>query len=68
MIYEIDGKYYILASHKFREVIIDKKDGEYDVKLVDKAEPIERTPNIKAQLVSVEQAYSARNLKNRRID
>lgn len=69
MVYEIDGKFYILASQKYREVSIEKKsDGSYDVKLNEKAEPIEKVPSIKAQSISVENAYSKRSFKSKNID
>lgn len=64
MLYEIDGKFYVLASNKYREVRVEKTSkGEYDVKLVEASEPIEKTPKIreKAQTVSVEEAYAKRN-------
>lgn len=64
MLYEIDGKFYVLASNKYREVRVEKTSkGEYDVKLVETSEPIVRTPQVKekTQTVSVEEAYAKRN-------
>lgn len=64
MLYEIDGKFYVLASNKYREVRVEKNSkGEYDVKLVETSEPIEKTPQIKekANLISVEEVYKSRN-------
>lgn len=64
MLYEIDGKFYVLASNKYREVRVEKTSkGEYDVKLVETSEPIEKTPQLreKANLISTEEAYMKRN-------
>lgn len=64
MLYEIDGKFYILASNKYREVRVERNSkGEYDVKLIETATPIEKTPQVKekTQTVSVEEAYAKRN-------
>lgn len=64
MLYEIDGKFYVLASNKYREVKVERNSkGEYDVKLVETSKPIVRTPQIKekAQFISVEEAYAKRN-------
>lgn len=69
MVYEIDGKFYVLASNKYREVEISKVSGnEYDVKLVDNVAPIEKTEKIKANSISVKEAYERRNAKNRNIE
>lgn len=64
MLYEIDGKFYVLASNKYREVKIEKDlNGGYNVKVVETAKPIEKTPQVKekAQFISVEEAYTKRN-------
>lgn len=64
MLYEIDGKFYVLASNKYREVKVEKDlNGTFDVKAIEKSEPIEKTPQLreKAQLISVEEAYARRN-------
>lgn len=64
MLYEIDGKFYVLASNKYREVKVEKDlNGAFDVKVIEKSEPIEKTPKIreKAQPISVEEAYARRN-------
>lgn len=64
MLYEIDGKFYVLASNKYREVRVEKTSkGEYDVKLVEASEPIVRTPQLraKANLISTGEAYMKRN-------
>lgn len=60
MIYEIDGKFYVLASNKYREVKVEKdSNGGYNVKAIDSAEPIERTPEVKEKVktISVEEAF-----------
>lgn len=64
MIFEIDGKFYVLASNKYREVKIEKDgNGGYNVKVVETAKPIEKTPQIKekARNITVEEAYTKRN-------
>ena len=67
MVYEIDGKYYIMANHKFYEVKIDKQGmNGYDVKLVEKAKPIEYNGEINYDQIPLEQAYKAK--KNNIID
>lgn len=63
MLYEIDGKIYVLASNKYREVTIDKdKTGGYDVKVVKTSTPIEKTSQVKerARFITVEQAHEQR--------
>ena len=60
MLYEIDGKIYVLASNKYREVKVEKdSNGGYDVKAVVTSEPIERSPEVKekANMISTEEAY-----------
>lgn len=64
MVYEIDGKYYVLAARKFREVTISKDRDGFDVKVVKGANPIEYSKNINAKKVSLEQAFSKRGRKN----
>lgn len=70
MLYEIDGKIYILASNKYREVKIEKdsKNG-YDVKVVLDARPLERTFELraKAKNITVEEAYDKKR-KNKGIE
>ena len=64
MLYEIDGKFYVLASNKYREVKVEKDaKGGYDVKLIETSEPIEKTPQLraKANLISTEEAYKNRS-------
>lgn len=64
MLYEIDGKFYVLASNKYREVKVEKDaKGGYDVKTVETSEPIEKTPQLraKANLISTGEAYMKRN-------
>lgn len=70
MLYEIDGKFYILASNKFREVRVERNSkGEYGVKLIETSEPIEKTPQLRAKsnLISTEEAYMKKN-KNKGIE
>ncbi len=57
MLYEIDGKYYVLASRRYIQVDVstDGKGG-YDVKAKDGVEPIEYSDNIKAKRVLVSEA------------
>ena len=58
MVYEIGGKYYILASRKYKEISIEKNKNDYNVIVVEKAEPIEYNKNIGAIQVSIEDAYN----------
>lgn len=70
MLYEIDGKFYVLASNKYREVKVNKDmTGGYDVKVVDTAKPIERSAGIKEKVrpISVEEAYNKKK-KNKDIE
>ena len=64
MLYEIDGKIYVLASNYYREVKVEKDlNGGYNVKLVETSEPIEKTPEIKekAKIISIEKAFGKKN-------
>ena len=66
MLYNIDGKYYILASRKYRQVTILKdKDNGYDVKLIENAKPIEYSKNINAIQVKIEEAYNNTKTKSK---
>lgn len=56
MLYEIDGKYYVLAARKFRQVEVSKNGNDYDVKVVKNVEPIEYSKNINYKRISVSQA------------
>ena len=67
MVYEIDGKYYIMANHKFYEVKVEKQGiDRYEAKLVEKAKPIEYTRDIEYNQVPIEEAYKPK--KNSIID
>ena len=60
MMFELDGKFYILASNKYREVKVNKDlNGGYDIKVVEGSEPIERSEKIKSKIrsISVEEAF-----------
>lgn len=57
MVYEIDGKYYVLANHRFNEVKIEKTGNEYDVKLVKNGKILEFRPDIAYSQVSLQEAY-----------
>lgn len=50
MLYEIDGKYYVLASRRYIQVDVstDGKGG-YDVKAKDGVEPIEYSDEMRAK-------------------
>lgn len=66
MLYEIDGKIYVLASNKYKEVRVEKdSNGGYDVKIVTTSKPIERSPEVKekAHMISTEEAYKKRSKK-----
>lgn len=66
MLYNIDGKFYILASNKYREVVVKKEKGAYKVEPVKNGKIIERIHNeIKPQL-SVEEAY--KKINNSKLD
>ena len=64
MVYEIDGKHYILANHRFYEVRVskDSKDN-YEVKLIDKAKTVEFRTDRTYPQISLAEAYN--NKKNR---
>lgn len=59
MVYEIDGKYYIMANHKFYEVKIEKNGSNYDVKIIEKAKPIEYKYGIVYNSVTIQEAYKS---------
>lgn len=64
MVYEIDGKYYVLANHKFNEVKVDKIGNDYDVKLVKNGKTVEfRTDKTYSQ-VSLQEAYKPKKSLN----
>ena len=66
MLYNIDGKFYILASNKYREVVVKREKGAYKVEPVKNGRIIERIHNeIKPQL-SVEEAY--KKINNSKLD
>lgn len=69
MIFELDGKFYILASNKYREVRVDKDLNGYDVKVVEGSEPIEKSDKIKSKIrsISVEEAFKKKK-KAKNID
>ena len=57
MLYEIDGKYYVLASRRYIQVDVstDGKGG-YDVKAKEGVEPMEYSDNIKAKRILTSEA------------
>lgn len=64
MLYEIDGKYYVLASRRYIQVTISKDaNGGYDVTPVKNAEPIEYSKNIKVKTTTVEEAFNSKSKK-----
>lgn len=70
MLYEIDGKFYILASGKYREIKIEKDSNDgYDVKLIESGKIIEKTSIDKEKVhhISLEEAYK-KKFKTKNID
>lgn len=61
MLYNIDGKFYILASNKYREVVVKREKGAYKVEPVKNGKIIERVHNEIKPQVSVEEAYKKIN-------
>lgn len=50
MLYEIDGKYYVLASRRYVQVEVSEDgNGGYDVKPIKNAEPIEYSDNMRTK-------------------
>lgn len=65
MVYEIDGKYYVLANHKFYEVRVDKDSKDnYDVKLIEKAKTIEFNRQKSYNQITLEKAYNSKKNRN----
>lgn len=61
MLYNIDGKFYILASNKYREVVVKKEKNTFKVEPVKNGKIIERVHNEIKPQVSVEEAYKKIN-------
>lgn len=60
MVYEIDGKYYIMANHKFYEVKVEKKGmNNYNVVLVKNGKQLEFKTNTVYTQVAVDKAYKS---------
>lgn len=58
MVYEIDGKYYVMANHKFYEVEIRKEGkGNFDVQLIKKGATKDFNREISYKQISLEEAY-----------
>lgn len=57
MVYEIDGKYYIMANHKFYEVKVEKLGNEYDVKLAKNGKVLEYKNDRDYPQIPLEKAY-----------
>ena len=67
MIYEINGKYYVLANHRFYEVKVEKDSNDnFDVKLVNKAPTVEYKREESYKQVTLEEAYKSK--KNHNLD
>ena len=50
MLYEIDGKYYVLASRRYVQVEVSQDgNGGYDVKPIKNVEPIEYSDNMRTK-------------------
>ena len=61
MLYYIDGKFYILASNKYREVVVKKIKDTFKVEIVKNGKIIERIHNEVKPQMSVEEAYKKTN-------
>lgn len=61
MLYNIDGKFYILASNKYREVVVKKEKNTFKVEPLKNGKIIERVHNEIKPQVSVEEAYKKIN-------
>lgn len=66
MLYYIDGKFYILANNKYREVTVTKHGKEYNVEVVPNSKKIEYVHNESRPQVSVEEAYNKINANSKR--
>lgn len=66
MLYNIDGKFYILASNKYREVVVKREKGAYKVEPVKNGKIIERIHNEMKPQLSVEEAY--KKINNSKLD
>lgn len=56
MLYEMNGKYYVLASRKYIQVEASEDgNGGYDVKVVEGVEPIEYRKDLNPRTVLVEE-------------
>ena len=66
MLYNIDGKFYILASNKYREVVVKREKGAYKVEPVKNGKIIERIHNEMKPQLSVEEVY--KKINNSKLD
>ena len=64
MVYEIDGKHYVMANHKFYEVTVKKQGTKgYDVHLVDGGKILEFKPDTVYTQVTLDRAYKPMSKK-----
>lgn len=65
MVYEIDGKYYIMANHKFYEVEIkkDNKDN-FDVQLIKNGKMMDFSKEKNYKQIPLEEAYKVKRNRN----